>query len=99
MPRTPNPRRVVVKDLRQFKRLISYLIAQWDVPGSVYIDPADRKPGENVWQRKREPAEYPENDRDEWLRLAEAMEEIARAATRLAISARFNAAELTGRKV
>lgn len=94
MPRAKNPRRAALEDLRAMKRLVSWLIDRWNVPGHVYVEPADRKHGENVWRRDRRPDEYPENDPARWDELAHALEELSEAAGRVALSAAFRARAL-----
>lgn len=94
MPRAKNPRRAALEDLRAMKRLVSWLIDRWNIPGHVYVEPADRKPGENMWRRDRQPHEYPENNPVRWDELAQALEELSEAAGRVALSARYRARAL-----
>lgn len=97
MARPLNPRRAILRDLRKIKALISWLVGQWDVRSTVFVPLVDQQSGSRSWLRPRQPNEYPENDVNEWMRLACAMEELAKAATRIAIDARWHAHEIQAR--
>jgi hypothetical protein len=52
-----------VKDL---KARISTLQGWWTTTGTVYVEPTDRKSGDNLYLRERLTSEYPENQRLYW---------------------------------
>jgi hypothetical protein len=60
--RKRNPRVVMREKMMEAKRWLGRMTSDWDVGRTIYVDPADRKPGENAWLRARLPEEYPEND-------------------------------------
>ncbi len=79
-----NPRRVVLEVLRSIARNTRAMQSSWDVSGNVYEMtevPGDRSRAE--W-RKRRPDEYPENNADDWKRLAEFMRAVEHQARDLA---------------
>lgn len=69
MARSPRAaaRRRVLKDLADIKRRLSRLQNWWGVESWIYVAPADRPPGSNVYRRERLPGEYPEARRSHWL--------------------------------
>lgn len=68
MPRSKNAgqRREVLAALRQVAKRIDWLKGQWTVATTVYVEPADRKPGDNLYLRDRQTDEYPENQLQAW---------------------------------
>lgn len=65
------PRRQVLDLLAQPLERLKWLKGAWTVTSRVYVEAADRQPGSTVWQRPRQPQEYPENDAAAWAVLAE----------------------------
>lgn len=61
-----NPRRQVLHLLENPMKRLKWIKNQWTVSSMVFVPAVDRKPGENVVSRKREPGEYPENDANQW---------------------------------
>jgi hypothetical protein len=70
-PRTRNPRRLVVQDLRSLKRILENTISLWVFSASERMvdDSAARQSGQNVTYRRRRPEEYPESTVESWDRL------------------------------
>lgn len=75
MTRTRNPRRVVLDHLNEVRKLVQGYRSIWRTRSTVYVDQADRKPGDPCL-RPRQPEEYPENQAQAWARLFGAMEEV-----------------------
>ncbi len=67
-------RRTVLASLKQIKSITSTLTGWWNVTGSVYVEPADRKPGENLYLRERLDSEYPEAQRRYWASTIDAID-------------------------
>jgi hypothetical protein len=57
-PRPLNPRRILLKHVRELKAVLLDLVQTWDVRGTVYDRTAEERP--------RQPDEYPENSLDQW---------------------------------
>jgi hypothetical protein len=74
-------RRIVLTHLKEIKATASLLSGWWNVTGSVYVEPADRKPGDNMYLRDRQASEYPESQRRYW---ASTVNEIDMLTARLA---------------
>lgn len=87
-------RRSVLKRIRDVRSGLGYLAGRWDVRSTVYVSPADRKPGDNVYWRPRELEEYPEAKPAELDHLAEWADSLAQQLANLALGAREHAALL-----
>lgn len=61
MSNRKNPRRIVLRALRDINAGMRLLVTRWDVDGKVW--------GERGLIRTRRPGEYPENNAKEWLLL------------------------------
>jgi hypothetical protein len=59
-------RRQVLGHLRAVKDSINILSGWWNVTSTVYVELADRKPGDNLYLRERLEQEYPEAQRRFW---------------------------------
>lgn len=78
-----NERRRTVYVLRVLKGDLAGLIADWDVPGQVYIPQGERVPGE-PYLRPRQRFEYPENRTEAWRALAKRARSLAGVLNKLA---------------
>lgn len=97
MPRSNSPRakhrRGILNFLTALKASANHLSARWTIEGTVYeADP--RGPRFNSTARPRRADEYPEQDPQEWEKLAAAMDDLAKAASIMAEHARQMAAEV-----
>ena len=71
MPRSRNAaqRRQVMAAVVKLKNNLARIRATWDVATTVYVDRADRKPGDNAYLRERQTDEYHENQTEAWAQL------------------------------
>lgn len=76
-------RRAVLAKLRDIKSDVSGLQRSWDVRATVYVEPADRTSGSNLWRRNRREDEYPENMLTEWAYLYNVSDELIKELTEL----------------
>lgn len=76
-------RREVLVALGVIRERLDWLRREWNVATTVYVEPADRKPGENLYLRDRAQAEYPENQPDAWKALYEQADSAIRELTAL----------------
>jgi hypothetical protein len=93
MARQINPRRQLVRGLRDIKRVVGLLVTHWEPRGTVYLAPDEREIG-GSWKRPRRPDEYPENSAVDWDTLADRLDEIRLWCAATAETARSNAAYL-----
>lgn len=84
-----NPRREILRVLRSWNKSLKWQLNRWDVTGKVW--------GEAGGPRPRGVLEYPENQPDAWLNLAEWARQMAEAATMLEGHARLMAADVQSR--
>ncbi len=68
MARSPRAaaRRHVMTQLDAARDRIKTLRHWWTAESKIYVDPVDRKPGDNAYLRDRRPEEYPESQRHYW---------------------------------
>lgn len=59
-------RRKVLAEINEIRKSVATITRWWRAETTVYVEPADRKPGENLYLRPREEHEYPENDTNYW---------------------------------
>lgn len=59
-------RRHVTQQLNAARDRIKTLRAWWTAETTIYVEPADRAPGDNAYLRDRLPGEYPEAQRRYW---------------------------------
>ncbi|GGN40216.1 hypothetical protein FHR83_007087 [Actinoplanes campanulatus] len=85
MSRSGSPRaasrRHILKVLRAVRAGAATLQGIWDVSGTVYVSPPDRKPGENATLRAREAGEYPENRSDALSHLIDTLDDMVSGLT------------------
>lgn len=70
MANTKSPRagarRETLRQINTIRKTLDSLHRWWTVRSTVYVDPADRAPGSNVYLRPREVNEYPEAQPRYW---------------------------------
>lgn len=55
-----------LRQIKDLKTMIVILQGWWTPSGTVWLDQADRKPGDNAYRRERLVHEYPEAQRRYW---------------------------------
>lgn len=81
--RNARQRRAVLKALIEVRRQLALLRDHWDVRGTVHVEPQERAPGSNTWQRPRRPDEYPEERPESWAYLYNVTDETVRTLVEL----------------
>jgi hypothetical protein len=67
----------MLRRLKDVKTTVQLLQGWWTAETTVYVEPANRKPGENLYLRERLEDEYPENQRHYWLATVEQLDVLA----------------------
>jgi hypothetical protein len=76
-------RQIVLVKIRIIAERANWIKSTWKVPTTVYVEPANRQPGESLHLRPRQEDEYPENRADAWYDLARQAAAMAREAEQL----------------